>query len=47
MVIRAAQERLRIEEVPVTLHRDGRDRPPHLRSFRDGLRHLRLMLALR
>jgi glycosyltransferase involved in cell wall biosynthesis len=44
MVIRAAQERLRIEEVPITLHKDGRDRPPHLRSFRDGWRHLRFML---
>ncbi|MBX2810961.1 MAG: glycosyltransferase family 2 protein [Myxococcales bacterium] len=44
MVIRAAQEQLSIREVPVTLHPDGRDRPPHLRSFRDGWRHLRFML---
>jgi Glycosyl transferase family 2 len=44
MVIRAAQERLRIAEIPTTLHKDGRDRPPHLRSFRDGWRHLRFML---
>jgi glycosyltransferase involved in cell wall biosynthesis len=41
MVIRAAQERLRIEEVPVTLRR--RQKPPHLRPLRDGLRHLYLM----
>jgi hypothetical protein len=44
MVIRAAQERLRIAEIPTTLDKDGRDRPPHLRSFRDGWRHLRFML---
>jgi glycosyltransferase involved in cell wall biosynthesis len=44
MIIRSAQEKLRIEEVPITLHKDGRDRPPHLRSFSDGWRHLRFML---
>jgi hypothetical protein len=44
MVIRAAQEGLKITEIPTTLHKDGRDRPPHLRSFRDGWRHLRFML---
>lgn len=44
MVIRAAQERLRIAEVPTTLKKDGRDRPPHLRSWHDGWRHLRFML---
>jgi len=44
MVIRAAQERLAIGEVPVTLRKDGRDRPPHLRTFSDGWRHLRFML---
>jgi glycosyltransferase involved in cell wall biosynthesis len=44
MVIKAGQAGLRMTEVPVTLHRDGRSRPPHLRSFRDGWRHLRLML---
>jgi hypothetical protein len=44
MVIRAAQEGLRIGEIPTTLSKDGRDRPPHLRSFRDGWRHLRFML---
>lgn len=31
-------------EVPVTLYKDGRDRPPHLRRWRDGWRHLRFML---
>jgi len=44
MVIRAARNKLRIAEIPVVLHPDGRDRPPHLRSFRDGWRHLRLMI---
>jgi glycosyltransferase involved in cell wall biosynthesis len=44
MIIRAAQERLRIAEIPTTLAKDGRDRPPHLRSFHDGWRHLRFML---
>lgn len=34
----------RIVEVPTTLSRDGRSRPPHLRSFRDGWRHLRFLL---
>lgn len=44
MVIKAALARLRIEEIPIILWPDGRDRPPHLRSFRDGWRHLRFML---
>ncbi|VTR93092.1 Glycosyl transferase family 2 OS=Oscillatoria nigro-viridis PCC 7112 GN=Osc7112_4698 PE=4 SV=1: Glycos_transf_2 [Gemmata massiliana] len=44
MVVKAALYRLRIGEVPVVLHPDGRDRQPHLRSFRDGWRHLRLLL---
>ncbi len=44
MIIRATLEGLRIGEIPVTLRRDGRDRPPHLRPWRDGWRHLRFML---
>jgi glycosyltransferase involved in cell wall biosynthesis len=44
MVIKSARAGLRIEEFPITLSPDGRDRPPHLRSFRDGWRHLRFML---
>ena len=36
--------RLTLAEVPVTLRPDGRSRPPHLRSWRDGWRHLRFML---
>ena len=44
MVIKAALMKLRIGEVPTTLSPDGRSRPPHLRSWRDGWRHLRLLL---
>ncbi|MBI3564017.1 MAG: glycosyltransferase family 2 protein, partial [Elusimicrobia bacterium] len=41
MVVKATLHGLRITEVPTTLSPDGRDRPPHLRSWRDGWRHLR------
>jgi glycosyltransferase involved in cell wall biosynthesis len=44
MVVRATVEGLRIVEVPAALSPDGRSRPPHLRSFRDGWRHLRFLL---
>jgi hypothetical protein len=44
MVIKASLRGLRIEEVSITLHKAGRSRPPHLRSWRDGWRHLRFML---
>lgn len=44
MVAKAALGKLRIEEVPTTLRPDGRDRPPHLRTWRDGWRHLRFLL---
>lgn len=44
MVIAATLRGLRIAEVPIVLHKDGRSRPPHLRSWRDGWRHLRFML---
>jgi glycosyltransferase involved in cell wall biosynthesis len=44
MVIKASLKRMRITEVPVVLHPDGRSRPPHLRTWRDGWRHLRFML---
>nr|WP_240980145.1 glycosyltransferase family 2 protein [Ramlibacter agri] len=43
MVAKAALAGLRIEEVPTTLRPDGRGRPPHLRTWRDGWRHLRFM----
>lgn len=44
MVIKATLRGLRIAEVPIVLRKDGRSRPPHLRSWRDGWRHLRFML---
>jgi glycosyltransferase involved in cell wall biosynthesis len=44
MVIKAKLLGLRLEEVPTVLRPDGRDRPPHLRPWRDGWRHLRFML---
>jgi glycosyltransferase involved in cell wall biosynthesis len=44
MVVKATISRLRIAEVPTTLKPDGRGRAPHLRSWRDGWRHLRFLL---
>lgn len=44
MVIKSTVRELKIAEVPITLFKDGRSRPPHLRSWRDGWRHLRFML---
>jgi glycosyltransferase involved in cell wall biosynthesis len=44
MVIKSTFKRLKIAEVPVTLRPDGRSRPPHLKPWRDGWRHLRFML---
>ena len=44
MVVRGALAGLRIEEVPTTLKPDGRSRPPHLRTWRDGWRHLKFLL---
>jgi Glycosyl transferase family 2 len=44
MVVKATLADLKIAEVPTTLHEDGRSRPPHLRSWRDGWRHLKLLL---
>jgi hypothetical protein len=44
IVIKASILKMRVCEVPTTLSPDGRDRPPHLHSFRDGWRHLRFLL---
>jgi len=44
MVIKATLCRMKVTEVATTLSRDGRSRPPHLRPYRDGWRHLRFML---
>jgi Glycosyl transferase family 2 len=46
MVVQATVHGLKAVEVPTTLSPDGRNRPPHLRSWRDGWRHLRLLLLL-
>ena len=45
MVVRSAINGLHITEVPTTLKPDGRSRAPHLRTWRDGWRHLRFLLA--
>ena len=45
MLVKATLSGLGIAEVPVTLSPDGRSRPPHLRTFRDGWRHLRFLLV--
>jgi hypothetical protein len=44
MVIKATLMGMKIGELPTTLYPDGRTRPPHLHSWRDGWRHLRFML---
>jgi hypothetical protein len=44
MVVKATLGRQRVVEVPTTLSPDGRSRAPHLRSWRDGWRHLRFLL---
>lgn len=46
MIARAHLANLSMTEVPITLHPDGRGRSPHLRRWRDGMRHLVLMLRL-
>lgn len=46
MVVKALLAGSRIADVPVTLHPDGRTRRPHLRTWRDGWRHLRFLLLL-
>jgi glycosyltransferase involved in cell wall biosynthesis len=45
MIVRGSRANLQIVEVPIRLYPDERNRPPHLRSFRDGWRHLRFILA--
>ena len=44
MIVKATLLHMRISEIPTTLSVDGRSRPPHLRTWRDGWRHLRFML---
>lgn len=44
MIVKATLNDLKITEVPTTLSPDGRSRPPHLRTWRDGWRHLKFLL---
>ncbi|HEY5380612.1 MAG TPA: glycosyltransferase family 2 protein [Acidobacteriaceae bacterium] len=44
MVVKASLLGQKIVEVPTTLQKDGRSRPPHLKTWRDGWRHLRFLL---
>ena len=44
MVVKASLHGLRIVELPTILRKDGRSRPPHLKTWQDGWRHLRFML---
>lgn len=44
VVVQSALSGVRMAEVPTTLSKDGRSRPPHLRTWRDGWRHLRFLL---
>ena len=46
MIVKAALAGWKIDEVPTILSPDGRSRPPHLRSWRDGWRHLRFLLMM-
>ena len=45
MVVKSALYQLKIVEVPTTLKKDGRSRPPHLKTWRDGWRHLKFLLT--
>jgi glycosyltransferase involved in cell wall biosynthesis len=44
MIVRSRLAQMRLTEVPTTLRRDGRSKPPHLHTWRDGWRHLRFLL---
>ncbi|MBO4681567.1 MAG: glycosyltransferase family 2 protein [Clostridiales bacterium] len=45
MIVRSELAGLKVTEVPTTLKKDGRSRPPHLRSMKDGWRHLKFLLT--
>ncbi len=44
MVVKASLAKISMDEVPTTLSPDGRTRPPHLRTWRDGWRHLKFLM---
>lgn len=43
MIIKCSLSGQKITEIPVRLYPDGRSRPPHLRTWHDGWRHLRFL----
>jgi glycosyltransferase involved in cell wall biosynthesis len=45
LVVKAQLHNLKIAQVPTTLKKDGRSRPPHLKTWSDGFRHLRFLLS--
>lgn len=47
MIVKAGLKGLKVTEVPTKLRKDGRSRPPHLRSVRDGFRHLKFLLTFK
>lgn len=47
MIVRAELKGLKVTEVPTVLRKDGRSGPPHLRSMRDGMRHLKFLLTFK
>lgn len=47
MIIKAATQQMRIGEIPITLYKDGRGRPPHLKRWRDGFTNLVFMFKYR
>lgn len=46
MIVKSGHNKLKIDEVPTTLAKDGRSRAPHLRTWVDGWRHLKFLLML-
>ena len=44
MIVKSAFHQLKLGEVPTVLSKDGRSRPPHLKTWRDGWRHLKFLL---
>lgn len=44
MIIKAEKHKLKIIEIPTNLKKDGRDRKPHLKTFSDGWKHLKLLI---
>ena len=44
MIIKAKKANLKMTEIPINFYKDGRERKPHLKTFQDGFRHLRILL---